>query len=422
MLLKVQKSLELVSEKYGQVIDDKRLYTDLIKSFDTFTFGTKTLEVKSSEPKINSIQLQKDKADAEKSVFAPLSVVYEKKEWKLTNEQKLEFLMYDLEEQKLGFNKVAYRVFLDSIASEVNKLPRGKVTALEGNKVLGFELKQDGIEINVDQSAEAFKKALLERTGKAEIKVDKISGPVDPKEYGIFALLGEGHSKFSGSAAGRIHNLTLAAERTDGVIVPPGGVYSFNESVGEISGATGYNSAYVIVGNRTVLGDGGGVCQTSTTMFRAALNSGLPIVTRHPHAYRVRYYELESPIGIDASVYQPTLDFQFKNDTPNYILIQASWNLDEDSLEFKIYGTPDGRKVEISEPVISSESAPLEARYQDDPTLEKGITKQVDWAAWGANVSFTRKVTRGSEVLYDDLFKTNYQPWRAIYLVGTKEN
>jgi vancomycin resistance protein YoaR len=126
------------------------------------------------------------------------------------------------------------------------------------------------------------------------------------------------------------------------------------------------------------------------------------------------------PVGFDASIFQPTWDFQFKNDTPNYVLVQSSYNLNESSLTFKIYGTPDGRTVDISQPVVTNQSPPPPALYQDDPTLPKGVTKQVDYPAWGASVKFTRTVKRGDVVLFEDVFNSRYQPWRAIYLVGTK--
>jgi vancomycin resistance protein YoaR len=170
-----------------------------------------------------------------------------------------------------------------------------------------------------------------------------------------------------------------------------------------------------------VLGEGGGVCQTSTTIFRAVLNAGLPVVMRYPHAYRVHYYEEDSKPGIDASIFQPTLDFQFKNDTPNYILVQSSVDVPNLAMSFKIYGTPDGRSVELTEPVITNQTAPPEPLRIDDPTLKKGVVVQSDWAAWGANVSFSRTVKRGGEVLHSETFNSRYQPWRAVYQVGTKE-
>ena len=131
---------------------------------------------------------------------------------------------------------------------------------------------------------------------------------------------------------------------------------------------------------------------------------------------------MESLRGIDATIFQPSVDFQFKNDTPNYILVQSQTNVEDNSLTFKIYGTPDGRKVEISKPVVSNVTPPPEALYQDDPNLPKGTTKQVDFAAWGANVYFTREVKRDGEILYKDTFSSRFQPWRAVYLRGTKEN
>ncbi len=414
-------SLLIANEFQGRIVDEERLYTDLISRFDDFKFEKVSLVVKDDAPQVIKSELETRKKEAEQIVFNPLKIVYEDKEWEISPEQKLEFLSYDPVNDELAFNKVTFKSFLDNITPLVNKLPKGKVTSMQDGKVASFELIQDGISLNEDSTLEAFKDSYFGLVSTADVKINTISGPVDPTEYGIFALLGEGKSKFTGSAAGRVKNLTLAASRTDGVLVPPGSIYSFNDSVGEISAATGYDAAWVILGNRTVLGHGGGVCQVSTTMFRAILNSGLPVITRHPHAYRVKYYEIESQLGMDASVYQPSLDLEFKNDTPNFLLVESSWDLSESSLTFKIYGTPDGRKVDISDSVVTNQSAPPEPLYQDDPSLPKGTVRQIDFPAWGANVSFTRTVTRGDELLYDDVFKTSYQPWRAIYLVGTKE-
>jgi len=396
--LKNKANLGISTEFSGKKLDDQEFYNLLITSFDEFNFGNKPVTVKPDQPEVFITDLEKKLTRAEKIVFNPLKLVYEveedgqvqdtaSEEWELTLEQKLDFLVYDPDEEDLGFDKAAFRSFLEGISPEVTQLPRGKVTEVDGDRVLGFVLYEDGIEIDADSTTEEF----------------------------------EGRSKFTGSASGRINNLTLAAGRTDGVLVPPGSIYSFNDAVGEISAATGYDSAWIIYGNRTVLGHGGGVCQTSTTMFRAILNAGLPVVTRHPHAYRVYYYEIESPVGIDASVYQPTLDLQFKNDTSNYILVQATWDLNEDTLVFRLYGTPDGREVEISEPIVTNVSGAPAPEYKDDPELAKGVVRQIDFAAGGATAVFTRKVTRDGELLYDDTFKTNYQPWKAVFLVGTKE-
>lgn len=415
------ETLEIINENSGLRVDEKALYDTLISSFNYYKFGEYEVVVDVEDPKVLASDLEKVKEEASDIIFNNITITHENMEWEPTNEKKLEFLTFEKEEDYLGFDKARFKTYLDTIASDVNKLPRGTVITNDENRVTGFVLTQDGSQINVDESLEAFKEAYFNLESETALVLEKVTGPIDPEKYGILSLIGEGTSKFTGSAPGRIKNLSLAAQRTNGVLVPPGSVYSLNDSIGEISAATGYDSAWIILGSRTVLGSGGGVCQTSTTLFRAILNAGLPVVSRHPHAYRVSYYEIESPIGIDASIYQPSLDLQFKNDTPNYLLIESEVTLEEDRLTFRIYGTPDGREVEITEPVVTSQSPPPAPLYQDDPTLPKGVVRQVDFAAPGARVSFTRTVTRDGEVLYDDVFKTNYQPWRAVYLVGTKE-
>jgi vancomycin resistance protein YoaR len=226
---------------------------------------------------------------------------------------------------------------------------------------------------------------------------------------------------FCAQSAGRIHNVALAAEKINGVLVPPGEEFSFVKNLGDVTQYTGYQQAYIIQNGKTVLGDGGGVCQVSTTLFRALLNAGLPITNRVAHAYRVGYYEQDSPPGLDATVYYPTVDLKFKNDTENYILILAHTDLDNLRLTFNLYGKKDGREVSMSTPVVTSQTPAPEASYQDDPTLPRGQVKQVDFAADGATVVFSRKVTKNGKVVIADSYKSVYRPWQAIFLRGTKE-
>lgn len=241
----------------------------------------------------------------------------------------------------------------------------------------------------------------------------------DINSLGIKSLVGVGTSKFAHSIPNRVHNLTLASSRLNGALVAPGETFSLGQTIGDISRTTGYREAYIISEGRTILGDGGGVCQVSTTLFRAILNAGLPIVERKAHAYRVGYYEQDMAPGYDATVFFPSADLKFINDTPGYLLIQTKVDAKNFSMRYEIYGTADGRVATISPAKISSQTPPLATIYQDDPTLPLGTKKQIDWSAPGAKVSFDYKVTRGNEVLQDRTFYSTYQPWAAIYLVGT---
>lgn len=240
-------------------------------------------------------------------------------------------------------------------------------------------------------------------------------------KLGINELIGTGTSLFQGSIAGRIYNVELAANRISGALVAPSDTFSFAQTLGDVSSFTGYQQAYVIQNGKTVLGDGGGVCQVSTTLFRAALNAGLPIVERHAHAYRVEYYEEDGPPGIDATVYVPTVDLKFKNDTGHYILIQSIIDPSVLRLTFYIYGTSDGRQATLTTPIVTNIIPAPPPLYTDDPTLPTGVVKQTDFAAAGATVTFKRTVTRGSKTLISETYTSAYQPWQAAYLRGTKE-
>ena len=223
---------------------------------------------------------------------------------------------------------------------------------------------------------------------------------------------------FSGSSAERIQNIATASAAFHGLLIAPGQTFSMGDYLGDISLDTGYAEALIILGNRTIKGVGGGVCQVSTTLFRAVFFAGFPIVERHPHAYRVGYYEqgTGSPgPGMDATVFLPLVDFKFTNDTPYWLLMETY--IYGNQLLWKFYSTSDGRTVQWSKDISNEVKAP-ETIYRENPDLPKGEIEQVDWSAKGLDVVVYRTVTRDGETLYQDRIKTHYLPWRAIYEFG----
>ncbi|KXK11733.1 MAG: Vancomycin B-type resistance protein VanW [Microgenomates bacterium OLB23] len=321
---------------------------------------------------------------------------------------------------------------LELLSTAYNKEPKDALFDLKDGRVSAFRVEEDGVELNTKQAIQTFEDSLLHVTESnipQHIQIVVEAKAIKPKitlgeanNFGILEKIGEGASNYKGSSAERIHNLSLAATKFHGVLIPPGDVLSYNKTVGDISVATGYKTAYVIKNGRTVLGDGGGVCQDSTTLFRAALNTGLPIVERKGHAYRVKYYENDRKPGFDATVYAPSVDFKFKNDTPAHILIQVDNNRATQTLTFSFYGKHDGRRVELSDAKVYGHTPAPAPLYEETPTLPRGVTKQVDWAAPGAKSEFTYKVYAASgELLQDKVFYTAYRPWQAVFLVGTGE-
>lgn len=319
--------------------------------------------------------------------------------------------------------------YFQSFKDQYDKPAKNALFEFKNNKVINFRKEEDGQEINVNSILADFENALNKIKTNPENKIINIKKIILKPEitlsqinnFGIEELIAQGQSDYTHSIPSRIYNLKLAASKFHGVLIPPEKVLSFNETVGEISSLTGYQPAYIIKEGKTVLGDGGGVCQVSTTLFRAALNAGLQIIERNAHAYRVSYYENDMGPGFDATVFAPTVDLKIKNNTQSYILIQTSIDEQNNLLTFKLYGKKDNRRVEISKPYIWDIIPPPEPRYQEDPILKKGVIKQIDFPAWGAKVSFTYKVYKDDKLIIDNKFTSVYRPWQAVYLVGTAD-
>jgi vancomycin resistance protein YoaR len=249
-------------------------------------------------------------------------------------------------------------------------------------------------------------------------------------ELGITELVSAESSFFYGSSDGRIQNIQTAASQFHGLLVPPGATFSMVENIGEISLDSGYAEAWIIYGDRTVKGVGGGVCQVSTTLFRTVFFGGYPIEERWPHAYRVYYYELmqsgavnEDLAGLDATVYAPIVDFRFTNDTPYWLLMETYVDAAARKITWKFYSTSDGRQVEWSTTGLTATEKPPFPVYEENEDLKEGQIKQVDWAVDGATVVVTRTVTRNGNILHSDTFKTVYEPWAAVcqYGPGTED-
>ncbi len=320
---------------------------------------------------------------------------------------------------------------LNTMSDLVNIPPEDALFDFRDGKVTAFKLSKDGRKLDKYKATKEFQDiitSLPQQSGSTirfpvPIEIARPTVSTDKlNTFGVKELISTGYSKFSGSIPGRIHNVEKAASIFHGHLIKPGEEFSYNDIIGDISVATGYLQAYVIKDGKTVLGDGGGVCQVSSTLFRAALNAGLPITERRAHAYRVHYYEDGGfKPGLDATVYAPSVDFRFKNDTPASILIQTKINKDTDELTIDFYGSKDGRKAEILNHKVWDVVGAPAPRYDDDPTLPVGVVKQVDFAAGGAKASFQYKVTNADGTTrIDETYFSNFRPWQAVFLKGTK--
>lgn len=414
--------IQIKEEVDGLSLGKKALEKEITDYLLTGKYSA-SLPIKVVSPKITSQHVLRAKEALESSQTKPLSLKFEERNWVIDTKQLLTLL--DLTKgEGLLLDKDNTYLYLSTIAQEIDQEVQEGLFEFNPNtkRVTAFKPSQEGRKLNLDQTYQLIIDALTNKTSTTiTLPVAKVLPKIqtsDVNNLGIKELLGRGISNFAGSIPNRIYNVNLTASKINGILIPPGEVFSFNQTIGDITAATGFKQAYVIKEGRTILDDGGGVCQDSTTLFRAVLNAGLPIVKRTAHAYRVGYYEQGFPPGLDATVFYPSVDFQFKNDTPSHILIQAYTS--GATLYIDLYGSSDGRVVALSKPVVTNQTPPPPELKTDDPSLTKGTVKQVDFAAWGATVSFNRTVTRGSETLITETFKSNYKPWQAVYLVGTQ--
>lgn len=427
--ISIQKDkVSITKSRPGQKLDKELFLLLLYQRLENLSLEEPlVLPIYQLQPKLDEEKAKKAQEALEKLIANPIVFQFQDFSFTLDAEKALTFFVpLDREE---FLNQETVKEFVKEMTDQVSRPPQDAVFQFATGKVSVFKPSLDGYQLDEEKTIELIQNHLtynLQSTtyNLLALPVETIKPKVTTEQVnnlGIKERIGRGVSYFRGSIASRIHNIALASSTFNGVLIPQNETFSFNQGLGEVSEKTGYQQAYIIKSGRTILDDGGGVCQVSTTVFRAALNAGLPIEERTAHAYRVSYYEQNSQVGLDATVYAPSVDLKFKNDTPGYILIQTTVDKKNEVLIFDFYGTNDGRKVIIGKSIITNQTPPPEPIHQEDPNLPKGEIKQVDWPAWGANVKFSYQVTRNGEVLQEKEFISRYRPWQAIYLVGTKE-
>ena len=271
--------------------------------------------------------------------------------------------------------------------------------------------------LNVDLTIEAVRQALATEQRTGTLPIIAILPAVDSgrlNELGIRELVASGTTYFKGSSSTRVYNIEVASEKFVGAVIPPGGVFSFNSTIEAVSGANGFEDSAIIWGDRTAVGVGGGVCQVSTTVFRAALEAGFPLLERYNHGYVVSWY---GDPGFDATIYTPYVDFRFLNDTDAHLLIQPVVDSVAGILTFRFYGTKPDREVLISEAEYEDVKQPGDPIYQEDASLEAGQIKQVEWAKEGLTATVIRTVTENG-ISREDPIVSVYRPWSAMFLYG----
>ena len=370
-----------------------------------------------------STPLQLTATDAQNRPLAP---------WTIRPEQIRSLLQVTLSGQgdekrfDLRVNMAAFGDFLRSLAPSLMILPREGRFDFDPHSGALIPLRHGspGRELNVAATLAKLEEAVFSPEARVvpmvfERRPPRYHAGVSAAELGITELVASGTSYFWGSWQNRRHNIELGARKLHGIMVGPGEEFSFNQSLGGISAGAGFVDSAIILGGRTVAGIGGGICQVSTTLYRAAFSGGYAISERHSHGYRVAYYEYAGAgPGLDAAIWQPGKDLRFINDTPHHLVIESEFDSARDALHFRIYSARH-RHTELEAPIIRDILPPPPPQYVANPELASGQIRQVEYPVPGADVWVYRNIRdqRGNLIKRDAVY-TRYAPWRAIFEVA----
>lgn len=431
---KVNVMFYIEPENFGQKIDYDKFVKEFENNAKLLASNDINLVIIDDSPSVRMEDAKGLEFEADNLLdLAPVTLVYEdgKKEFEINSIDFASWLY--LEPQVYDNNKVEVKVSVDQskveqffeekIKTTINQEPVLPKFDFKNNKVVSFEAGHDGLKLNYQESYSNIKKAFEDRNMKKiplVVEVDPVQKVEDFNDLGISEIIGTGHSNFVGSTANRRHNIKTGASKLHGLIIKPGEEFSLVTALGEVDGSTGYLQELVIKGNKTTPEYGGGLCQIATTMFRTALASGLPIIERRNHSYRVSYYE---PAGTDATIYTPRPDLKFKNDTGNNILIQARFEGTND-IYFDFWGKSDGRTATTTYPTIYNIVKPGPTQIIETTELKPGEKKCTERAHSGADAYFDYSVVYNSglenEKKVDTRFTSKYVPWREVCLVGVE--
>jgi vancomycin resistance protein YoaR len=318
-------------------------------------------------------------------------------------------------ETELTLSAPRTAAYFRSLARRVDRAPEDATFDVSGDAVRVVPAR-NGVELDVVATARRLFRAVTSPTGRSArlvvVQAKPARSTADVRAMGITEELGT-YKTYNAGTADRITNLRLGVEALDGTLVPPGGTFSLNDAIGERTAERGFRPAPVIIGTKYSEEIGGGTSQVATTVFNAAWEAGVRITERNPHALYISRY----PLGRDATVYWPSLDLKFLNDTSHWILVKGF--PESDGIRVSLYGG-EGRRVESS-PGTQRITGPVPVKRIKDRTLAKGTTVVEEEGAPPSTTSVTRTIyAEDGKLIRTETWNTSYKGELRVVRVGTK--
>lgn len=427
VLLTDESDIEIIPEKEGYVLKTDTAISDTQLQLSNFQYPSVDLTLSTRQATVtrHDAAFVRDRAHDIMAAY-PYQLHAAKDIHTPTKNDILRWLTLTKNNEglpRVAINAEAVQAYLESnIAPAIYREALQQKYEIKDGKVVSFQAPRDGQRLNTEQSIPSIQQALLGLKPITDIELPIESVPaatldINGETLVLKEIIGKGVTNFRGSPTNRRANIANGIQHINGIIVKEGETFSLIAALGSIDEIGGYKPELVIKGTKTIPEYGGGLCQVSTTLFRAVAYAGLPVVERRNHSYRVSYYE--PPIGFDATIYSPNPDFRFTNDTGHPILIQARVEGTKASVE--LWGINDGRRVEVDEPTVFNIKKASSVKYIETTDLKPGEKKCTERAHDGADAIFERRVYSTAGEIKKDIFKSHYVVWPAVCLVGKKE-
>ena len=403
---------------------------DVLKLLQSLTPQRVTLRTRLLAPTLGDGQIAKAVSDAKALLSQPITLQQAERSWTWQPDRIAELLRVRTEggAMVVGPDETALKKAVDDLAQRVDSGSAEPRVTFNGGKLKITQEGKTGWRLKQPEAISAISSTLWLAQRTLPLPVEELKPQVTAATLptlGISELVGEGQTSFVGSAAYRIQNIKAGSARMDGVLIPPDAEFSFNTQLGEVTEANGFVQGYAVIGNRTQLEWGGGVCQDSTTLFRAAFWAGLPITERHAHPFYISWYDAHAfpdtaGPGMDATIYTGVSDLKFRNDTGKWLLLAANADEASTTLTMRLYGTKPNRTVSVIGPTISDIVAPpSEPRIINDASLPSGTYKQTDTARKGMDIAVYRVITENGQQQEPELFSTRFKAWPNVFVRGT---
>lgn len=389
-----------ISPEQAGIVVDEAAATDMILGvLDTLEPMDTELPTVVEEPRIHADELPGARDELAAAVQQPVKVEFEGETWDIPPADLTKFLTVETvssangPDVELAFERDALAAWLrESFSERINRAPvdaRIAWSAEEGGLV-SLDESVTGAALRSNAFADAVAESFLGDRAVVEAPVVVTSPEIDSNNLGalgIDGLLARGDSNFAGGAENRDNNIYVGVKLMNGELIAPGEEFSFNGAVGEITYEKGFVDGGAIENGIIGRAVGGGICQVSTTVFRAALLAGMPITAWDPHSLRLLGYERDGwTAGYDASILQSGSDpahwsdFRFKNDTDGYMLVHAWTSYPHVIVE--IYGNDDGREVTVGDAQFSKPDGHFAAWFTRVITYADGRTAERTFSSY----------------------------------------